>query len=145
MGPLISFDSDDKRTTYCLDVTAGANIFFHKSGRKQLIMLYPELGYTFEYRGLHLGHLGLGLGTGRLWAGWAYVPRFVIGAEQRNIVVGFRHSLVATYLVGGLWLELSHQILGRESGLKHDLRVLMGFDVPRLLFLIPHLGRALSR
>lgn len=148
MGPMWPQDKTLRHVVYSLDVMASGMLSLGKEqtwspwsrspdpSMQGLLILIPELGYTYESRGAHLASLGLGLGIRNFVVGVHYVPRFVLGSNKKALALGIRHGVMLEALLGILTLEFAHQVLWTDGQPVHDIRLLAGVDLVRALYIM---------
>jgi hypothetical protein len=76
-----------------------------------------------------LWQFGVTAGYGTVPFHVSWTPRFVVGAVDREQVIGMRHGVLFTALAGLACIEVAHQYLRGEGGEGHDLRVTVGVDM----------------
>jgi hypothetical protein len=113
------------------DLTAGVR-FFRQGARGRAWHLGPELGFAPLQRGEDvtvLWQFGLAAGYGTVPLHVSWTPRFVVGAVDRDQVVGLRHGILLTTFAGLACVEVAHQYLRGDTTEEHDLRVTVGVDM----------------
>ncbi|MDC0722849.1 hypothetical protein [Nannocystis bainbridge] len=119
---------------FALDGLLFARAGLHR-GRNQAA-LFPTIGYSLgagKFTREHLLLAGLGLGfIGKDDAGIAVVPALVVGAAERQLVLGVRTSLLLDVGRLGLVPEIAHQYLDLPTGPRHELRLMFGMDLIRI-------------
>lgn len=93
-------------------------------------------GYGYEGGGTHLFQLGgeLGVTPSHLWSGLVGL-RGVIGSSEGELGLGMRATVGADFLIGIVHVELGYQLLSVDGDAQHDLRVMAGLDLLRLVLL----------
>lgn len=113
------------------DLTAGVR-FFRERPNGRAWHVGPELGFSPLRRGddiTVLWQFGLTVGYGTVPLHVSWTPRFVVGAVDRDEVIGLRHGLLLTTLAGLACVELSHQYLRGDTTEENDVRLTVGVDM----------------
>lgn len=131
------------RTIGLFEVGMGFQLTWNRDGRPTTpgFQLIPRLGYTLESgRGqlAHLGHVGIALGYGNIWATIAYAPSLVMGANDGQLRFGLRHGIVTYFLYGLGALEMSHQSLFNGDNFENDLRIILNANLILVAYALGH-------
>lgn len=112
------------------------------------IALNAEGGYLFSSGDdggtLNAGHLTLGVGWGTLGMAATYQPRFIVGSYADDLAIGMRNGVTLHALADLASVEVGHQFLsardveagGDARGLRHEVRVLVGFNPAAILYIV---------
>jgi hypothetical protein len=136
-GPAFHVEPGAKAVTQlAFDVTAGAGLG-GDSLYSSSLQLMSELGYSYDHFGSHLFTASVGVGYGSFAAAVLYHPRFLVGTEAGQTVVGIRNSL-GIHIFNDIYsLEAGHQLLASGGSLQHDVRILLGLNPLGLLRFAP--------
>lgn len=118
------------RGHFVLDILPTARIGLHR-GEIQAALV-PTFGYSLtagKYTREHLLVGGLGLGVTTEDVTLAVVPAVVYGAAEKARALGLRTSLLLDPRRKGPFFELAYQGLWLAAGLRHELRIILGFDL----------------
>mgnify|MGYP000084181122 CR=1 FL=1 len=89
-----------------------------------LLIVYPELSYTYQRPGLHLFTAGGFLGVGSLIVSASYGARFVAGVDELGqTALGVRHGVGLHLVLDFFTIEAAHQPLWSGGALRHDVQL----------------------
>jgi hypothetical protein len=120
-----------------LDVSAGVNAVFGGLARMgDGFVLNPEVGYSYDARGLHAFHLKAGVGLSYLGlVGGMYVPRLLAGTWH-GPAVGMRNSFELKMPWDLASLEVGHQFVVDDSGLQQQAVVFVTVNPGTLAYVV---------
>lgn len=109
--------------------------------------LAVEGGYSWDSEPLRGGNYGV-LGVGpEIYAGrymqFSWNPKAVIGGAWSGFAIGVRNTLMASFLLHTINVEVGHQFMHVGSDDRNELRFQVGFDLAGLAQFV--LTRTLSR
>jgi hypothetical protein len=120
-----------------LDVAAGATVGFDREWFLRGIQIVPEACYSFGSHPKMGGHLaGIGVGLSyfpNMTFGIGWAPKLVLGSTHEGFGIGVRNMLVLTPIAGLLQVEAGHQWLRVEGQDQHEMRILAGVDLSRVV------------
>lgn len=129
LGP--SFTASPMRSAgFGFQLHAGGQFAFQDVRRHPALFLAPEFGYMFDGANPrhHSAAFGLGLGVGNPRVRFMLRPRFLLGRLDRKTAVGLNTGAALEFMMGGIGLELAHQVSYADSIVRQGVQVMVTLD-----------------
>ncbi|MGB1276437.1 MAG: hypothetical protein ACPG77_11875, partial [Nannocystaceae bacterium] len=112
-------------------VHAGGQFAFQDARRHPALFLAPEFGYMFDGANPrhHSAAFGLGLGVGNQRVRFMFRPKFLLGRLDRHTAVGLNTGAALEFMMGGVGIELAHQVVYAHEALHQGVQLMVTLDL----------------
>ena len=120
---------DVPRPSFVFDTNLGMQI-----GVSRCLLIVPEIGYTHDTIGagnFFTAGGGPSIGNALVSIGWA--PKLVLGTVGDEFAIGVRNSLVGSFILNFVSVDIGHQWVRTGDANLHQIRFLFAIDALAVL------------